>query len=504
MIRPIQILVVLTIYFLASSQGKGQIVFANRSILLNKPNLVSSMTKAVVDMNNDGLDDIIRAYSFINASTGSIFVEYQQSNGQFTSDYIGRTNPQLSMAVADVDRDGRNDLITGGDNDGVHLFKNTLAGFTQVDLTGPSIYMQAANLVDINNDGWVDYFACDDDAINRIWANDKSGNLNPVTDWIDLATVPPSNNSGNYGSVWADFDNDGDVDLYVAKCSRYAGSDPTDPRRINMLFVNDGHGHYTEQAAEYGLKRSEQSWTGDFADIDNDGDLDCFITNHGSPSMMLENDGTGHFTDITPTTGLGDLGNPLQGLMRDFDNDGYVDILVAGSQSHLYRNNGNRTFTEMTTAFDTDVIRSFAIGDLNHDGFPDVYASYLNLSYSGGDVPTDKLWLNQPNGNHFLAVNLLGTKSNPNGIGARLKLYINGQPQIREVRSGESYGIMNSLTQQFGLGAHTQIDRLEVAWPSGNKSTILHPQPDQFLTIQEDTCTRSACVPIQVDKVIRF
>ncbi|UHG94847.1 CRTAC1 family protein [Spirosoma oryzicola] len=501
---PFLILVTLTMLLLIASQGFGQIAFTNESGLLNKPNFVSYVPKAVVDMNNDGLDDIIRAYSFANASTGSIYIEYQQPSGQFTSAYIGRTDLQLSMTVADVDRNGHNDLIVGGQYDGVHMFKNTGSAFTQVNLDGPAIFMQAANLADINNDGWLDYFACHDEGLNQIWGNDKTGNLKAVYDWIDLATVPVSNNSGNYGSVWADFDNDGDLDLYVIKCSRYAMNDPEDPRRLNMLFVNDGSGHYTEQAAKYGLRPYAQGWTADFQDIDNDGDLDCFISNHKGPSMLMENDGTGHFTDITTAAGIGDVGDPLQGLMRDFDNDGYVDILIAGNQSHLYHNNGNRTFTEINNAFDANTMGSFAIGDLNHDGFLDVYASYLGLSNSSGAaIPTDKLWLNTKNGNHFLSVSLKGTVSNPNGVGARLTIYTNGQKQIREVRAGEGYGVTNSLTQYFGLGTATTIDRLEVKWPSGIISTIQKPQIDQTLVVREDVCTKSICVPITITKVAR-
>jgi hypothetical protein len=91
-------------------------------------------------------------------------------------------------------------------------------------------------------------FACHDDAAGRIWGNDGSGALQESNNWIDLATVPASDNSGNYGSVWSDIDNDGDLDLYIAKC-RQGVNDPSDPRRINALYINDGAGNYTEAAA---------------------------------------------------------------------------------------------------------------------------------------------------------------------------------------------------------------------------------------------------------------
>ncbi|WP_245564941.1 CRTAC1 family protein [Spirosoma panaciterrae] len=402
------------------------------------------------------------------------------------------------MAVADVDRNGFNDLIIGGDYDGVHLVSQSATGFSAIALTGPKIMMQAANLVDINKDGWVDYFACNDLGINQIWGNNKEGSLLPVSDWIDLATVPASNNSGNYGSVWSDIDNDGDLDLYIAKCSIFAMGYPQDPRRINMLFINDGKGHFSEHAADCGLRINGQSWTADFADIDNDGDMDCFVTNHESNSMLLENDGTGHFTDITPTTGIGSLGHPLQALLRDFDNDGYVDLLVSGSESHLYHSNGNKTFSEVTSAFGGKTLKSFAVGDLNHDGFQDVYVSYHDYQATSAGVGADELWLNQPNGNHYLAITLKGVQSNLNGIGARITIYTDNQKQIREVRSGESYGIMNSLTQYVGLGNYSRIDRLEVAWPSGQRTVLQGVTADQFLTIEEPNCKAGSCVPLTI------
>ena len=107
----------------------------------------------------------------------------------------------------------------------------------------------------------------------------------------------------NYGTVFSDFDSDGDVDLYIAKCRQFV-SDPQDPRRINQLWVNDGQGGWTEEAADRGLVFFEQSWTADFGDIDNDGDMDLAVTNHSTTLFLLENDGTGHYTDITAGSGM--------------------------------------------------------------------------------------------------------------------------------------------------------------------------------------------------------
>jgi ASPIC and UnbV. len=280
---------------------------------------------------------------------------------------------------------------------------------------------------------------------------------------IPLATVPASDNSGNYGTVWSDVDNDGDLDLYIAKC-RQNVNDPADPRRINQLFLNNGNNKYTQDVANSaGLRIGWQSWTADFGDIDNDGDFDCFITNHDASSQLLENDGFGHFTDITAASGLFNQvpGLPLQGVFRDFDNDGFVDILVAGTLHRLFRNNGNKTFSLIANPFGAKPVESFALGDLDNNGFQDVYASY-STGFNGENHPPDILWLNNGNDNHFFGLNLRGKQSNRSGVGAKIQLYSALGVQTREVRSGESYGISNSLQIHFGLGTWTAYDSVVV------------------------------------------
>ena len=378
--------------------------------------------------------------------------------------------------------------------------------------------MQAANLVDIDNDGWLDYLACNDVGLNQIWRNDQTGRFLPVTNWIDMRTVPASDNSGNYGSVWSDIDNDGDLDLYLAKCSMNAmgAANVGDPRRINQLFINHTYdlvgnqviknganflvnptGWFTEEAQAANVKISGQSWTADLADIDNDGDQDLLVTNHEWPTMLLENDGSGHFTDITARSGIADVVEPLQGIMRDFDNDGYVDVLIAGDMvAQLWRNNGDRTFTLQEGALGPIKTTSFAVGDLNHDGFLDVYASH----YPKADAE-DELWLGQPNGNHFVCITLQGVASNSNGVGAKLIVTrTDGVQLVREVRAGESYGITNSYTHLIGLGPTAGIAHLEVQWPSGRRSVITQPASDQFLVLTEPNAG-CRCIPIDVTQL---
>lgn len=472
----------------------AQMSFNAANQLFVQPNSYSGVAIGVADLNGDGYDDIA------HLQNGRILtVEYQRPDGLgFNTVVIGQvsTMSQWSLCIADVDNNGLNDILTGGRYDGMKLYKASGTDtviYSSSLLPGATLFVQGSNFADINNDGWVDAFGCHDDGESRIWANDGSGAFVTADNWIDMATVPASDNSGNYGSVWADFDNDGDLDLYIAKC-RQGVNNPADPRRINALFVNDGNNNFTEAAEAANLKIGAQSWTADFGDIDNDGDLDCFITNHDVPSMLMLNDGNGVFTDITPNSGLDIGGLPIQGIFRDFDNDGWVDILVAGTAQYLFRNNGDNTFSEVEGLFNSNQMESFAVGDLNHDGKLDIYGGYAEVYTTPSNIP-DVLWLNATdNGNRFLAVTLVGDTSNRNGIGARISIYGPWGVQIREVRSGESYGIMNSFMQHFGLGAHTMIDSMTVRWPSGALDTYYNIAADQFLTLLEGNCVPPTAV----------
>ncbi|HFC00317.1 MAG TPA: T9SS type A sorting domain-containing protein [Phaeodactylibacter sp.] len=467
----------------------AQISFVNRNDLLSNSNFHSGVAIAVTDMNGDAKDDIIRMDGGYDVK-----IEYQNSSEQtFTTFDVGAidSGSQWSMCIADVDNNGFNEIFAGGayNNVKVAMANNDGTAYTITYLPGPGMFVQGSNFADINNDGFVDAFACHDDAESRIWGNDGAGNLLQHDEWIDMATVPASDNSGNYGSVWTDFDNDGDIDLYIAKC-RQGVTDNTDPRRINALFVNDGNGNYTEQGAEYGLNVGWQSWTADFQDVNNDGFLDCFITNHDHQSQLLINDGTGHYTEAT-NTGIQIASTPIQGVMRDFDNDGFVDILVAGGSQHLFRNNGDLTFTEVNGIFDNNHMESFALGDLNNDGFVDIYAGYANI-YTTPSLTDDVLWMNAGNDNNHLAVELQGVVSNQNALGARIEIYGDWGIQIREVRSGESYGIMNSMIQYFGLGTATDVDSLIVRWPSGIVQTEYDVNINSTLQLIEGGCIAAA------------
>ena len=492
-----------------SNPGSNTVGFTDASDQLTG-NHYSGLVMAVADMNGDGRDDIIRF------DDGEILnFQYQNDPGQDFGYYnfgaVSLKN-QWSTCIADFDHNGLNDVLCGGAYDNVRVIANNDGdqSYSQQTLPSSNIFIQGSNFIDINNDGWADIFACHDDAESRAYVNNQDGTFSFDPDLISTETVPESDNSGNYASMWTDYDNDGDLDLYISKC-RGGVSDPADPRRINMLWQNDGNNNFTEVAEQAGLKIGAQTWFSDFGDIDNDGDMDCLVINHFEDPILMENNGDGTFSDVTEGSGLVptlDESNyyGIQGYLRDFNNDGYLDLLVSGDNHYLFFNNGDGTFNPAPNPFNSNQIHTFTVGDLNHDGFLDIYAGYGDGLTTVTNIK-DRLWINDGNTNNFIAIQLEGRTSNINGIGARVELYGPWGKQIREVRSGEGYGVMNTFTQHFGIGTSTEIARVIVRWPSGVVDEISDPAPNQFLKIVEGSSldfTSARQQPYDIPAVVDF
>lgn len=496
----IRTLVLTTILLTGVNNAFSQFAFTNSNNLLSSTSLFSLRSGcaiSVVDVNSDGLDDILR----MDQAT-HLHLELQERNGTFTHTDLGvvLNSGAWAMAAADVDHNGWVDIATGnyGECVIVKLFSSGGVVTSTISTLTGSYFVQNITFGDINNDGWIDLFVCDDNDVSKIYKNDGTGNLDLDNTLITLAINPsvfydsdPAD-SGNYGSVWTDFDGDGDMDLFVAHC-RQSATSSTDLRRKDRLYVNDGNNNYTESSSAYGIEVTDfkQTWTASFGDIDNDGDFDLLQTCHGEASIILENNGTGMFTDITTTTGFNCYFDPIESVFEDFDNDGYLDILVTGNEWELWHNNGNKTFTQVSGVFaDNDGMVSFATGDLNHDGAIDLYASYGDPYNSPSISYDDVLYLNnKSNSNHFITFNLTGVVSNVGAIGAKATIYGDFGVQVREIRSGESYGTSNSFQLHFGLGTNTTIDSARIDWPAGGVTLFNTLNADQFVTVIENGCT---------------
>ena len=276
-----------------------------------------------------------------------------------------------------------------------------------------------------------------------------------------------------------DYDDDGWPDIYIA-----CDSTPS------ILYHNNHDGTFTDVAVVAGAAfnedgRAQAGMGSTVADFNGDGKLDIFRTNFSDDtSTLYRNNGNGTFDDVTFAAGLG-LHTQYLGwgtMFFDFDNDGWSDLLVVNGHVYpevdkqhlgsnfqepkiLYRNNANGTFTDISAQAGAGITtstsaRGLAIGDLWNNGQLSAVISNMNAHPS--------LLVNQiKSPDHWIAFRTVGTKSNRDGIGARLTVKAGGRLRMDEVRSGSSYSSSSDMRVHFGLGETTKIDFVEVRWPSG-------------------------------------
>lgn len=431
--------------------------------------MTSSYNMCVVDMNNDGLDDIV------GVSANNLKVHYQTATaGTFNIvDYpVSGTNlmPTWSLAAGDYNKDGLNDLVLGNGS-GATFWKSTGSGYTSYS-PGNYIFSQRTNFHDINNDGNLDAFVCHDINPNVYYLNDGSGNLIYYQSTVTPGAMSLGAGGGNYASIWFDYDNDGDSDMFISKCS----GPPCE------LHRNDGNGVFTNVSAQAGINFTPvQSWSSAIDDFDNDGDMDILIGRNGSSttSRLFKNNsiaGNGieePFTDITSGSGWdNDAANYRDYVSYDFDNDGKVDVM--SNTNKIMFNLGNNFFSPVTYS----TLGFGSVGDLNNDGFLDIQHGNI-ISYG------------VPNGNNWIVIKPKGVQSNSNGIGARITIDGPWGTQIRDVRSGVGFAYMSTLNAHFGLGTNTVIDQLTIQWPSGTVDTISNPSVNQSYTVVEGSTVMS-------------
>jgi hypothetical protein len=295
---------------------------------------------------------------------------------------------------------------------------------------------------------------------------------------------PGSAVANSRGGAWGDYDNDGRPDLFLPNDS---GS--------NYLYRNDDGGTFTGVGAavfDLGFNGYAAAW----GDYDNDGDLDLFVScafsagAQSRPSLFYRNDGNDTFTSLTslPANDPDNQGGASSGCTwGDYDNDGWLDLFVAnraGQHDFLYHNNSDGTFTKVFGGIAVnDGANSLAAawGDYDNDGFLDLFV--------GNFAGTNLLYHNNGNDNHWMKFRLIGTRSNRAAIGAKVRVHatINGQTfwQMREVPGGDGFRGQNSLHVHVGLGDATNADLVRIEWPSGTMQELENVAAQQFLTITE-------------------
>ena len=451
-----------------------------------------------------------------------------RGNGTFddvtSSSGIRHVGYGMGACAGDYDNDGWVDLyITNvGPNT---LYRNTGGGtFTDVTRTarvGSPLWSTGCAFADLDKDGDLDLFVanyvsvdgkhnpyCGNARLNTrfychplifeplpsvLYRNEGNGTFLDVSAESGIGAI----RGNGLGVVIADYDDDSWPDIFVANDSV-----------PNVLWHRASAWRYEDLALRAGVAVAidgvaRAGMGTDAADYDGDGRLDLVVTNLDFEMFSLFRGLGGRlFTYATPESGIGSATLPFVGfgaVFFDFDNDTLLDVAFANGHmldnpaqfragaSHaqrklLFRNIGARRFIDVTTSagpgFAVEKVgRGLAAGDIDNDGDFDLLVT--------NNGQTADLLRNDGTSGHALVVRLIGTKSNRDGIGARLRLTAAGRTQMREVKAGSSYLGQNDLRQHFGLGELTRAERLEVTWPSGRVDVVQDLPADQIVSIRE-------------------
>ncbi|MDE2736733.1 MAG: CRTAC1 family protein [Gemmatimonadota bacterium] len=446
--------------------------FADVTVVAGVGDTSWSMGCAAADYDNDGHTDLYvtnfgRNTLYRNLSTGR-FADVTVAAG------VGDMGWGTGASFGDYDRDGDVDLYVanyvdfslGYESPIPCLWKNvkvycgpvgllpaadvfyrnngdgTFSEWTkQAGLQGEKFYGMSALFGDYDDDGWPDLIVANDSTPNLLFRNLQDGRFAEEALMAGVAYSGEGVTQGCMGAAWGDYDNDGLFDLFVTNFAD----------EYNALYRNEGGGFFADVSFVAGIGTAPAelvSWGTGFFDYDNDGDRDLFVAN-------------GH---TYPQADLPRVNSSYEQINSLFENrDGrLVEVSAAAGPGFALRR----------------VSRGTSFADYDGDGDTDLFILNLN-------GPPALLRNDGNHDNHYLLVRTVGTKSNRDGIGARVIISAGGQSQHAEVQSGGSYLSHNDLRLHFGLGQAERVDRLEVRWPSGAVQVLSDIAADQVLTVVE-------------------
>jgi hypothetical protein len=493
---------------------------------------------AVFDYNNDGKLDIF----FTNGADIKTLHKNspKYSNRLFENDGKGHftdvtekaglagTGFDVGVAIGDYDNDGYEDIFVAGvyhnrlyhnNGDGTFTDVTAKAGLNKLDAEYGPLWSVGAAWVDVNNDGLLDLVVinylqwnAEQEPVcgtevghrdychpkmykptpNQLFLNNGDGTFKDVSVESGLRAHPGK----GMGIAVADANLNGRMDLIV----------PND-KLVNSYFLNKGGGKFDEVGFESNVALREDgvfiSGMGvDFRDLDNDGYPDIVIVALDNETFPIyKNTGKGSFVEVTEQSGMTALTLPMAGyspMIADFDNDGWKDIFVSrghvqsplsaprlmiNQPNTVFRNLGGMKFAALTaeagfTSRPPSRHRGSALGDLNGDGKLDVVVTAIS-------APAE-IWMNQSAGNnHWLEIRLQGTRSNRDGIGARIKVVTKSGAQYNHMSTSFGYASSSAGPVHFGLGSNATADLVEIHWPSGIVQQLRDVTADRILGVKE-------------------
>ena len=492
---------------------------------------------AVFDCDNDGNLDIFFTngadISSLKKTSPKYWNRLFHNNGDGTfadvTEKAGLTGSgyDTGVAIGDFDNDGYKDIFVAGvhrntlfhnNGDGTFSDVTEKAGLSHADKQYGPLWSVGAAWVDVNNDGLLDLFVVNylswdgskepdckfngkpeychprfyKELPSQLFLNKGDGTFVDVSAQAGIR----SHVGKGMGVGAADYDGDGLPDIFVAN-----------DKLFNFLFHNKGNARFEEVGFETGVALPENgnliSGMGvDFQDLNNDGLPDIAVVALQNETFPIyQNNGKGGFVEVTAKSGMTLLSNPMSGYspnIADFDNDGWKDIFVSRGDvqspnmaartridqpNTVFRNLAGSRWSGLTEeagfmAQPPRRHRGSAIGDFNHDGKLDIVVTALS-------APAE-IWMNDsPEGNHWLELALQGTKSNRDGIGARIRVVAAGQTQFNHVSNASGYASSSAGPVHFGLGAAKVAEEVEIRWPSGTVQVLKDVLADRILQVKE-------------------
>jgi hypothetical protein len=361
-----------------------------------------------------------------------------------------------------------------------------------------------ATLADVDRDGDIDIYVANgvaeaSGAPNTLYRNNGDGTFTDVAVQAGVA-----HHGRSIGSAFGDYDNDGWPDLFVINIDG-----------PNALYRNNGDGTFSDQTDAAGIDAPLDGFVGFFFDYDNDGWLDLFATGwtenqqevlqsaiSGKPSQernrlaLYRNNRDGTFTDVTYDAGLARTYGAMAAQYGDIDNDGWLDIYLGTGgppmdtyePNILLRNTGQGTFVDITDSAGVGNLgkgHGATFADYDNDGDLDLYAPIGGAMV--GDRQPNSLYRNGGTPNHWLKLRLQPAQSNPDAIGTRLAFTTSQGPRHLTVAGGTGFGSMNDPVVFVGLGQATQVDRVDIQWPSGHQTQVLNLPAGQEFVLTEGT-----------------